>query len=84
MTVARSAGPAATANKRREIDYLVEVACDLDAPRLEYPKHIELACVAIAGADFSSRASGLPSKRLSGRFFVFASGASAWRRQRSS
>jgi 8-oxo-dGTP diphosphatase len=33
---------------RREIDYLVEVDGDLDAPRIEQPKHIEFAWVGIA------------------------------------
>jgi 8-oxo-dGTP diphosphatase len=33
---------------RRELDYLVEVDGDLDAPRLERPKHIEFAWVGIA------------------------------------
>jgi 8-oxo-dGTP diphosphatase len=33
--------------QRREIDYLVEVEGDLDAPRLEHPKHIEFAWVGI-------------------------------------
>jgi 8-oxo-dGTP diphosphatase len=30
---------------RREIDYLVEVDGDLDAPRLEWPDHVEFAWV---------------------------------------
>jgi 8-oxo-dGTP diphosphatase len=36
---------------RREIDYLVEVDGDLDAPRLEWPKHVEFAWVGIAEID---------------------------------
>jgi len=32
---------------RREIDYLVEVDGDLEAPRLERPKHVEFAWVGL-------------------------------------
>ena len=31
--------------KRREIDYLVEIEGDLGEPRLEHPKHIEYAWI---------------------------------------
>jgi 8-oxo-dGTP diphosphatase len=31
--------------RRRELDYLVEVEGDLDAPRLERPKHVEFAWI---------------------------------------
>ncbi len=34
--------------QRRKMDYLVEVDGDLDAPRLERPRHIEFAWVGIA------------------------------------
>jgi 8-oxo-dGTP diphosphatase len=36
---------------RREIDYLVEVDGDLDAPRLEHPKHVEFAWVGLDDLD---------------------------------
>lgn len=36
---------------RREFDFLVEVEGDLDAPRLEYPKHVEGAWVSRDGLD---------------------------------
>jgi 8-oxo-dGTP pyrophosphatase MutT (NUDIX family) len=36
---------------RREIDYLVEVDGDLDAPRLERPKHIESAWIGVDELD---------------------------------
>lgn len=36
---------------RREFDFLVEVEGDLDAPRLEHPKHVEGAWVGPGGLD---------------------------------
>jgi 8-oxo-dGTP diphosphatase len=36
---------------RRELDYLIEVDGDLDAPRLEQPDHVEFAWVALDQLD---------------------------------
>jgi 8-oxo-dGTP pyrophosphatase MutT (NUDIX family) len=36
---------------RRELDYLIEVDGDLDAPRLEWPDHVEFAWVGLDEVD---------------------------------
>jgi 8-oxo-dGTP diphosphatase len=36
---------------RRELDYLVEVDGDLDAPRLEWPDHVEFAWISFGELD---------------------------------